>query len=168
MAMMRLCVQCGEAILVPKHLMGRKRYCSKGCAWKAKIGKRPSKKTEFKIGNRPQTWVPVGSEIIAKGYVRVKVKEPNIWCQKSHVIWEETNGKQLPAGWIVRHDDGDPLNDDSRNLSAMPRSRHILKTLENPDIERRTRQNCAEATRQRHRNNRLKRYDSYYWQSRLG
>ena len=131
-------------------------------------GKRRSKKTEFKKGNRPQTWVPVGSETETKGYIRVKVAEPNVWRQRSHVIWEEANRKKLPKSWIVRHIDNDPLNDVPENLKAMPRSKHIIETLKDPAIEKHTREQVSKAGKRRwriYREKKMEKYDTYYWET---
>ena len=164
MAFFKRCAQCNKTIMVPKWALERKKYCSKNCMDKARRGDRCSKETEFKKGNRPQTWVPVGSESKTKGYIRVKVAEPNVWRQRSHVVWEEANNKPLPEGWIVRHLDDDPLNDAPENLEAMPRSKHILKTLEDPAIEKHTREQVSKGSKRRWKEYREKQYDSYYWQ----
>ena len=115
----------------------------------------------------PQTFVPVGSESISKGYMRVKVANPDAWRQRSHIAWEEANGKPLPEGWIVRHIDGDPLNDDPENLIAMSRGKHLQKTLENPDVKERFDTRKSKAAKRRwkaYREKKLEQYDTYYWE----
>lgn len=159
-------------MLVQPHCFERTKTCSKECQNKQKLGKRNSPATEFKKGNRPQTWVPVGSETITKGYMRVKVAEPNVWRQRSHIAWEKASGESLPEGWIVRHLDRDSLNDDPKNLKAMPRSQHIVETLKDPQIEKRKREGVSKAGKRRwkkyreeQREKKLKQYDTYYWET---
>ena len=164
MAFLRYCLHCSKLIMVQPSLIERKKYCSKDCMDKHWCGRRRSPETEFKPGHRPQTWVPVGSESKTKGYIRVKVAEPNIWRQGSHIVWEEANNKTLPDGWIVRHIDGDPLNDTPENLKAMPRSQHIIETLKDPAIEKHTREQVSKGSKRRWKEHREKQYDSYYWQ----
>ena len=164
MGFIKRCAYCSKHIMVRESLLGRKKYCSKDCMDKHRRGKSCSPDTEFKKGNRPQTWVPVGSEVKTKGYIRVKVAEPNIWRQRSHIIWEEANNESLPGGWIVRHIDGDPLNDSPENLKPMPRSQHFIETLKDPVIEKRTREAVSKAGKRRWKEYREKQYDSYYWQ----
>jgi hypothetical protein len=106
-----------------------------------------------------------------KGYIRVKVAEPNVWRQRSHIVWEAAHDKILPDGWIVRHLDDDPLNDAPENLEAMPRSKHLLRTLEDPVVEKHTREQVSKGSKRRWKKHRelereeeLEQYDSYYWQ----
>ena len=149
MAFIKRCAHCNKIMMVRPSLLERKKTCSKYCQNQEKIGKRVSLATEFKKGHRPQSSLPVGSEIISKGYARVKVTEPNVWRQKSHIAWEKANGKLLPVGWIVRHIDSDPLNDSPENLVAMSRGKHLNKTLEDPKIKRRKLEQARKATKRR-------------------
>jgi len=167
MAFIKRCAYCQETIVVLPYQIKRKKYCSKDCQNKDKIGKSVSPATEFKKGNRPQTYVPVGSTSMSKGYLRVKVAEPNIWRQNSHIVWERANKKKLPEGWIVRHLDNDSLNDEPGNLKAMPRSKHILETLKDPMIEKHTREQVSRGNKRRwkiYREKKMQQYDTYYWQ----
>lgn len=109
----------------------------------------PSPDTHFKPGNCPQNTVAVGTEVETKGYIRRKVAEPNIWRQRSHIVWEEHNGRSLPKNWIVRHKDGNSLNDDPYNLEAMPRSRNLTETLKDPVILKRRKDRLSCAMRER-------------------
>ncbi len=90
-------------------------------------GVRMSQATEFKPGNRPVNWKPVGSERISKdGYVEVKVAEPRTWRQKHVVIWEQLHGPR-PKGYAVIFADGNKLNLVSDNLLLV--TRHTLLVL---------------------------------------
>lgn len=96
---------------------------------KGVVGKRTSPQTEFKKGQRPGNWLPVGSETVRR-YRKtsprafVKVAEPNVWRQRAVVVWERENGP-LPRGKLVHHRDRDSLNDEPCNLQAMTRAEHI-------------------------------------------
>jgi hypothetical protein len=171
MAFIKRCAHCNKIIMVPRWALKRKRFCSVDCRDKSKIGKRASPATEFKKGHRPHNWVPVGSETTAPGYVKIKVAEPNVWRRRSSIVFEEAYGEVLPDGWILRHIDGDPMNDDLENLKPMPRSKHLQKTLEDPVILGRLRKNASkrqkrlwEKHREDKREKELEQYDSYYWQ----
>jgi len=109
----------------------------------------PSPGTHFKPGYIPQNKLDVGTEVETKGYIRVKVAEPNVWRQRSHIIWEEHHGRPLPKGWIVRHKDGDKLNDDPYNLEAMSRRRNLAETLRDPVVMKRKKDRTAYVNRER-------------------
>lgn len=54
---------------------------------------------------------------------RVKVKRPDgKWVEKKRVIWEETNGRELPEGCVVVFVDGDCSNFDPDNLACVERA----------------------------------------------
>ena len=79
--------------------------------------------TQFKPGNRPHTWVPVGSEVITKdGYTKIKVAEPNKWRLKHRVIWEKHHGRPVPPGHAVIFGDGNRCNFDPDNLILVSRA----------------------------------------------
>jgi len=80
------------------------------------------KKTRFKKGNTPQTWVPVGTEVVdPDGYTKLKVADPNKWRYKHRMIWEKHNGP-IPKGHVVIFGDGDKRNFDPDNLLLVSRS----------------------------------------------
>ena len=124
----------------------------------------PSPETQFKLGHSPHNTVPVGSEVESKGYIRIKVSEPSAWRPRSHIVWEENHGHPLPDGWIIRHKDGNPLNDDPSNLIAMPRSRNLTMTLEDPNVLARQKKNHTKAQQERWQEYRQSKYDTYYWE----
>ena len=81
------------------------------------------KETQFKKGNRPQTWMPVGSEAITKdGYTKIKVAEPNKWRLKHRLIWEKHHGRKVPGGHVVIFGDGNKRNFDVDNLILVSRA----------------------------------------------
>jgi len=63
---------------------------------------------------------PIGTENTKKGYVRVKIAEPNVWKYKHILIWEQSNGS-LPDGHIVIFADKNNRNFDINNLIAITR-----------------------------------------------
>lgn len=69
----------------------------------------------------PTNFKPVGSERInAKGYVEVKVRNPNTWKLKHRVVWEQANGK-IPKGHRILFADGNRLNMAPDNLLLVSR-----------------------------------------------
>ena len=81
------------------------------------------KATRFKKSNRPQTWMPVGSEAITKdGYTKIKVAEPNKWRLKHRIVWEKHHGRPVPPGHAVIFGDGNRCNFDLDNLILVSRA----------------------------------------------
>lgn len=79
-------------------------------------------KTQFKKGNRPQNYKPVGHErITPDGYIEIKVADPNVFKLKHRVVWEKHNGK-IPSGHNVQFKDSNRLNIDIENLYIINRS----------------------------------------------
>lgn len=91
------------------------------------FGGENGKKTQFKAGNKPLNYRPVGSERInVDGYIEVKVADPNKWKLKQRVVWEEANGP-IPKGHAILFGDGNSLNVSIDNLILV--SRKQLATL---------------------------------------
>lgn len=62
-------------------------------------------RSQFKPGNRPHTWVPVGSYRVVEGVLEVKYSDdpgpPGMrWKAYARVVWERANGP-LPSGHAV-------------------------------------------------------------------
>lgn len=89
-----------------------------------------SKKTQFKKGNKPHNWLPVGSEWINdKGYTYVKISEPNNWQLKHRYIYEQHHGK-IPKGYSIIFLDSNKNNYDLDNLQLVKiREKLIMKNL---------------------------------------
>jgi hypothetical protein len=82
-----------------------------------------SRATRFKKGNRPQTYLPVGSEVVrTDGYLAVKVADPNKWRLKHRLIWEETHGP-IPRGYVLLFLNQDKTDVRLENLVLIKRSR---------------------------------------------
>ena len=62
--------------------------------------------------------LPVGSERVSKGYILVKVKEPNIWKEKHRIIYELVHGK-IPKGYKIMFLDGNKKNCNIENLELV-------------------------------------------------
>lgn len=76
----------------------------------------------FKKGNRPHNKAAIGDEVMDKGWVRVKVAEPNVWRNKSHLVWEQSGREPLKKGQFLVHIDGDFTNNEIENLMMVTRA----------------------------------------------
>ena len=97
--------------------------------------------TQFKKGDIPKNYRPVGSERVnVDGYTEIKVADPRKWSLKHRVIWEQANGP-IPKGHVVIFGDGDRLNLDLNNLILI--SQRQLSVLNTKGLI----QNSAELTK---------------------
>ena len=72
---------------------------------------------KYKKGHIPPKTKPVGSETVNHcGYIMIKVKQPNVWRNKHHVIYEKGTGDKVKKGETVVFLDGDKRNFDLNNL----------------------------------------------------
>lgn len=99
-----------------------------------KKGERPSIETEFKKGNCPKNWVPVGTERVkSDGYLYVKVSDirgikyaHNVnWKQKHKLIWEQTYGP-IPKDSCLIFLDGDKTNVTLDNLACITFAQRLI------------------------------------------
>ena len=86
---------------------------------------------QFRKGNRPHTWVPIGHERVSKdGILERKVTDAG--PAKDHfrsvhsLIWEEHHGP-MPEGHVVRFRDGDRTNFDITNLELVSRAENMAR-----------------------------------------
>lgn len=81
--------------------------------------------TRFKRGNRPHTWVPIGTQRVYGGILQVKVSDtgytPADWQSHHKRVWEAANGP-LPKGHVVCFRDGNRSNFDLANLECVSRA----------------------------------------------
>ena len=85
--------------------------------------------TQFKAGNQPHTWAPVGTRVREKeGYWKVKVAEspgPGLsrhgWAFEHRLIWEAAHGPQ-PPGTAIVFIDGDTDHLAINNLACVTRA----------------------------------------------
>ncbi|MCF0163170.1 MAG: HNH endonuclease [Fusobacterium necrophorum] len=76
----------------------------------------------FKKGRPSYNEKETGHEIITKdGYVKVKVKDPNVWKLKHRIVWESYYGP-VPANHVVIFADRDKRNFNIDNLILVTRS----------------------------------------------
>lgn len=153
------CQHCGADFERRTRNPNKGKFCDQRCyhAWRARNGSdsgqfqkghmpwnkglkgiRLSRKTEFKKGNQPQNYLPVGSVRVrtdknGKQRAWVKVADPNVWKLRCKLNWEGHGGPRLPPGYFLHHDDRDTLNDDVLNLSAVTRAFHLQ--LHRPEFE---------------------------------
>ncbi|UEL47555.1 HNH endonuclease signature motif containing protein [Terrisporobacter hibernicus] len=68
----------------------------------------------------------IGSESIGKkGFVMVKIAEPNIWEYKHKMIWEKVNGK-VPEGYCLLFADKDKSNVSLDNLLLVSKRERFI------------------------------------------
>ncbi len=81
--------------------------------------------TQFKKGQMPHTWKPIGSERVVDGYLQRKVTEtgypPRDWVPVHHIVWREA-GRDIPTGHVLVFRDGNRRNFDLANLELISRT----------------------------------------------
>ena len=87
-----------------------------------KTGSYPGmERTQFKAGNRPLNYRPVGSERVnVDGYHERKVADPNRWRPIHIIEWEKLYGP-VPEGHALVFRDGDKDNTSVENLMLVSR-----------------------------------------------
>ncbi len=67
--------------------------------------------TQFKRGNKPCNYLPIGSVITrTDGYSQTKIGDPNVWKLTHRLAWEQA-GNELPVHpYVLRFKDGNKLN----------------------------------------------------------
>lgn len=72
--------------------------------------------TQFKRGQFPHNYMPVGSERVnTYGYTDVKIADPHTWKLKHVLLWEAVNGP-VPKGHKLLFGDGDKRNITLENI----------------------------------------------------
>lgn len=78
--------------------------------------------TQFKKGNIPANYKPIGSECITvDGYTKIKIGDPNKWISKHIFLYEKAYGK-VPKGSVIIFADGDKSNFNLDNLLCITRA----------------------------------------------
>lgn len=74
--------------------------------------------------------LPVGSERVNKGYIYVKVAEPNVWIEKHRLIYESMYGN-IPTGHKVIFADKNKRNFSPDNLILVSDSEALIMNTRN-------------------------------------
>jgi len=81
--------------------------------------------SQFRKGDKPFNWKPVGSERLMDGYRQRKVTDtgypPRDWQPVHRLLWEEANGP-IPPGYVLIFADGDRSNIILSNLCLISRA----------------------------------------------
>lgn len=91
-------------------------------------------RTQFKKGNRPHTWRPIGSifKHTEDGIWHIKVREKTPGQTQNNIVplhthlWEQAHGP-VPHGYLVRFKDGNPDNLDLDNLELLSRAENMAR-----------------------------------------
>jgi hypothetical protein len=103
------------------------RYKKGHIAWNKGQYMRLNPATEFKKGQMPHNYKPVGSERITKdGYKERKVADPKKWKGVHIIVWEEHHG-QVPPKHKVVFKSNDRLNCDITNLEMISYKEAMLR-----------------------------------------
>jgi hypothetical protein len=86
--------------------------------------------TKFKKGNKPQTWVPIGTETTEDGYLRRKVADTGNrrkdWKFVHVILWERYRGP-VPRGHFVVFKDRNNQNICLKNLMLVDRAENMRR-----------------------------------------
>lgn len=99
---------------------GRKGECAEGC-----------QATQFRPGNRPHSWKPIGHERISReGYLERKITDDGPtrrhYVGVHRLLWIEANGP-IPTGHIVVFQNGNPRDLHLGNLELITRHEHLRR-----------------------------------------
>lgn len=97
------------------------------------------RETQFKKGQQPHTWVPVGTILVdAGGYVRIKIRNhragergwhPRVWPPVHRLTWELRTGKRVPKGKLIAFKDRNRLNCIFENLELITRAENARRNV---------------------------------------
>lgn len=79
------------------------------------------KNENHRRGEKHPRHKPIGSLQEKKGYVQVKVAEPNTWMQYQRYVWEQHHPGESAKGMIVLFMDGNTRNFEPSNLERVSR-----------------------------------------------
>lgn len=86
-----------------------------------------SAETQFKKGDKPANWMPVGTERITReGYMQRKITDTGCtrrdFVPVHHIAWREHTGQPVPKGHALIFKDGNKRNFDINNLELLTRA----------------------------------------------
>lgn len=92
-----------------------------------RLGKEWGAKTQFKKGNKPHNYKPLGSTRYTKdGYHETKVADPRTWKQSHIILWETIHGR-VPQSHMIIFVDGNKCNVTIENLKMIKRSENMQR-----------------------------------------
>lgn len=105
--------------------------------WRIKPGERLSPLTEFQKGLVPTNKLPVGSITVRTRQddgqrAWIKIADPNQWGLLAVHVWRQAYGP-IPRGYVVHHQNQDPLDDALSNLVLLTRAEH--RRLHQPELQ---------------------------------
>lgn len=89
--------------------------CSKGFKFEA------FNSANYRRGAKHHRHKPVGSLQVKKGYVQIKIAEPNKWMQYQRYVWEQHHPGESAERMVVIFMDGNRRNFDPTNLERVSR-----------------------------------------------
>jgi phage protein len=72
-------------------------------------------------GEKHHRHKPIGSLQVKKGYVQIKIAEPNQWMQYQRYVWEQNHPGESAKGMVVLFMDGNSRNFEPSNLERVSR-----------------------------------------------
>ena len=72
-------------------------------------------------GEKHHRHKPIGSLQVKKGYVQIKIAEPNQWMQYQRYVWEQNHPGESAKGMVVLFMDGNSRNFELSNLERVSR-----------------------------------------------
>ncbi|HHG6032379.1 TPA: HNH endonuclease signature motif containing protein, partial [Pseudomonas aeruginosa] len=101
------------------------------CGMKGLPARGRSSETQFKKGQKPHTWLPVGStRVSADGYLQRKISDtgypPRDWKGMHILLWEEHFGP-IPTGHCVCFKDNNKQNVVIDNLELITRAERMRR-----------------------------------------
>ncbi len=87
----------------------------------------------FKKGHTMKC-VPIGSETVIDGYVKIKIANPDVWVKKHRYIWEKHYG-EIPDMHVILFKDNDRMNVTLENLFMAPHTAMTSVVRRNLDTD---------------------------------
>lgn len=100
---------------------------------------------QFKKGQVSPNKKQVGTETLRRDHdgpsrYWVKVAE-DVWKPRAWVVWEKHSGQPVPKGFVIRHVNGDRLDDCPENLIVMAQAESGRVIANNLEVQKRARYN---------------------------
>lgn len=141
-----------------RHNDGKRLFHKGHVPWtKGRKGIHLSPATEFKKGHLPVQYKPIGTVYIINDkrgvpyrWIKLSDRGPRQDRRKPYAqyVWEQEHGP-IPPGGIIRHADGDTLNDDPGNLRLIDRATNATLNAALPGVRAKMRCNSAIASKKR-------------------